>query len=217
MMKIFSKIKKCLSLLTLLVVGCPISAWAAINCSLGNMELNNVSLIEEGGAIAGTIDNPWINQRHIFCGEVRIVSGNLVAKGFHSQPLAERPITNDGDLHINYVDIFNTNPVLPGADQLYTSINVRVLNGENYIPKNGNSTMFPNQCTQEQVINSIRYAFNIAVDLGDLPNDRNVFNQKSGPGGGNYCYANGAPFTIRGYRNQIEGAYIINTAFPILN
>lgn len=133
---------------------------------------------------------PQINLRHIFCGEVNNKGKNV---GFHStQALGQIgvPTLVAGTLHtVNAPDIFTATSQFP--------------NGGNKF-----STFFPNDCSQDQIVESILYAVGHAEPYhpwGQVG--------PSAPAGGavvGHCLNGGAPFRIRFAEKDGQ----INTAFP---
>jgi hypothetical protein len=140
--------------------------------------------------------DPPINQTHVFCGEW---SRNR-PKGFHSRPSGVNP---------NTVDKFEiTQPA--NRQGIYGG----TWNYSGHSNPNKFSTMFPDRCTQTQVINSILYAANHKQSCpANAPNwawcGINAPNTNADP----YCNGdNGGLFTIAGaFLNDGK----INTAFPL--
>lgn len=86
---------------------------------------------------------PPINADHVFCGEVR---NNGTAAGFHSRPGGANPAT---------VANFVVTQV-PNANGVYGG-NVTLVNPNGANPTKF-STMFPDSCSQAEVVQSILYA-----------------------------------------------------------
>lgn len=140
---------------------------------------------------------PEINKEHIFCGEI---SGHL-AKGFHARPDGNNPAT------VAQFDI--TQPA--NAQDIYGGIAHLDIHGEQ---AQKFSTMFPDRCDQEEVLNSVLYAYHhqIACPAG-APNWASC-------GDSNPVVADGTPRC-----DGVGGAYTIafatlangniNTAFPL--
>lgn len=136
--------------------------------------------------------NPVVQNQHVFCGEV---SGNpLVAKGFHSRPGGHNP---------------NSIGILPGTTALQVPmapVGIYALRQFN-ITENGNtrlkalSTMFPDACTQANVVTAIQHAANGAAANGQFVGTS-----------GNACQAGNppAPFNIIGYMQNGQ----VRTAWP---
>lgn len=142
---------------------------------------------------------PQVNQNHIFCGELK---GDR-PKGFHSRPGGINPVT----VTSAKVTQPANNQGIYGIQWIYAGTN-----------KSKFSTMFPDRCSQGQVLTSIRYAAANPVQCPagapnwawcglnqppSLPVDR----QKA------YCLANNnQPFVIAGA--SLDNGNI-NTAFPL--
>jgi len=139
---------------------------------------------------------PPVNQVHIFCGE-----WNGGPKGFHSRPGGLNPAT---------VTNFTVNQ--PANTQgIYSGIWEYV--GHPGVTKF--STMFPDACSQSQVLQSILYAaaHPIACPAG-APFWAWCGNNAPLGGGGIYCNsANGTVFVIAG-ASLANGN--VNTAFPLM-
>lgn len=144
---------------------------------------------------------PAVNQTHIFCGEWN--SQKQRPSGFHSRPKGQNP---------NTVAKF-TMTQSPNSQGIYGG-------RWNYIgqSKDKFSTMFPDNCTQTQVINSIVYA---ATHPSSCPANAPSwascgFNQPQSSTG-NYCKAlNKAKFLIA-FAPLGDNKNKINTAFPLRN
>ena len=143
-------------------------------------------------------NNPQINQTHIFCGEWD--SRRNRAKGFHSRPNGVSP---------NTVASF----------QITQSPNARGVYGGNwsyagYTNSTKFSTMFPDRCSQQQVLNSIAYAASNQTSCpSGAPNW--AWCGSSAPSANAKQYCNGNDGSIL----TVAGAYLndgrINTAFPL--
>ena len=201
-----------LILLAVFIAGHSSSSLAAIDCSVASLDVTNEAV--NIAIHAGQIGNPFINQRHVFCGEVNGPN----ATGFHSTPGNILPTLGNNYGAPHSVQYDDPNPWFPENHEKYTAQGVAISDGlGNFFLKHNVSTMFPNRCTKIQVINSIRYAFNnplapIVVN--------NQFQGPSGPAAYNvdFCYGDvvEVPFEIRAYLNNINGEYIVNTAYPML-
>lgn len=142
--------------------------------------------------------SPQINQPHIFCGEWD--SRRNRAKGFHSRPSGVSP---------NTVASF----------QISQAANSQGVYGGNwsYAGRGGQtkfSTMFPDRCTQQQVINSISYAASSRRSCpSSAPNW--AWCGSSAPSANAAEYCNGDDGSIL----TVAGAFLndgrINTAFPL--
>ena len=143
-----------------------------------------------------------VNLHHIFCGEP---GRRGRAKGFHAVPgglsrSAPRPYVNHGGMEG------------PNAEGVYTLRNITLrFEGETY--DKFLSTMFPDACTQAQVLRSVVYAN--THNAGSCANPHWAVCGPSAPpdGGTQYCLGNnGKAFTIAGAPKR-NGK--INTGFPI--
>lgn len=142
---------------------------------------------------------PPVHDNHIFCGEINR-RGNAV--GFHSRPGGINPIFAGGAPAVIGGVVGPTQvPAPPGIYRLNNFTIVAAPGGAQAVK--AFSTMFPDKCTQAQVLASIRHA------AGPPPLAPNIqFNGQSGT----YCVAdNGAQFDIRGYTDN-NGDIV--TAFP---
>ncbi|SFP61016.1 EndoU nuclease [Nitrosomonas cryotolerans] len=140
-----------------------------------------------------------INQQHIFCGEWR----KDRPKGFHSRPNGLNPST------IAYFTIQDS----PNAAGVYTGR----WSYQHRLNKNKFSSMFPDHCSIEQVLNSISYAS--AYSSPHCPSgspDWLTCGQNKPPiteeNSIQFCSINNQSFTIAFARLK-DGR--INTAFPI--
>ena len=139
-----------------------------------------------------------MNQKHVFCGEWK--RGR--AKGFHSRPDGKNPAT---------VAKFTVQDH-PNKAGIYTGR----WSYQNHTDKNKFSSMFPDNCSTEQVLNSINYASS-NTDANcpkGSPNWTKCGQNMPASADNNqaYCSINGKHFTI-GYAPPRNGK--INTAFPI--
>ncbi len=139
-----------------------------------------------------------MNQKHLFCGEWK--RGR--AKGFHSRPDGKNPAT---------VAAFTVQDH-PNKAGIYTGR----WSYQNHSDKNKFSSMFPDSCSTEQVLNSISHASsntNTSCPKGS-PNWTQCGQNKpsSAENNSSYCSINDKRFTI-GYAPPQNGK--INTAFPI--
>ncbi len=140
-----------------------------------------------------------INQKHIFCGEWK----KDRPKGFHSRPDGHNPLT---------VARFTIQD-RPNAAGIYTS-KWSYLDHPN---KNKFSSMFPDSCSKEQVLNSISHAAahpNPQCPAGSpdwltCGQNRPSTLEKNSL---NYCNKDNVLFTI-GFATPKDGT--INTAFPL--
>ncbi len=143
-------------------------------------------------------NNHQVNHAHIFCGEVNR-SGQVV--GFHSRPRGQNPST---------VRQFRITQSLNGQG-IYGGEWTHAAGGGTKF-----STMFPDRCTDEQVINSIAYAESNPVRCpSGAPNW--AWCGLNGPTEttqqARFCTAsNGSSYTVAGATNR-DGR--INTGFPL--
>lgn len=143
---------------------------------------------------------PPINADHVFCGEVR---ANGTAAGFHSRPGGVNPATV-ANFVINQPA--NANGVYGG--------NVTLVNPNGPNPTKF-STMFPDSCTQAEVVQSILYAHanQVACPAG-APGWASCGLNRPDPAAGGHCVGDDAAtrfyiaFGTLGNGN-------INTAFPL--
>ena len=144
-------------------------------------------------------NNPQVNQAHIFCGQL----DNNRPKGFHSRPNG-------------------INPATVKAVRITQSANAQGIYGIQWTYVNTNasksSTMYPDRCTQTQVLNSIRYAGTHQNQCpANAPNwswcGKNRPDPLSSSDQNLYCNTNnGQLFTIAGASLNNGN---INTAFPL--
>jgi len=139
-----------------------------------------------------------INQAHVFCGEWK----NNAPKGFHSRPKGENPAT---------VKQFRVQDK-PNAAGIYTGkwIHADSAGQEKF------STMFPDSCSSEQVLNSIAYA---AAHQEPCPSGAPSWSrcgknrpETAGKDRTDYCGSSSPRFVIAFAPPQ---GGLINTAFPI--
>lgn len=136
---------------------------------------------------------PVVQNQHIFCGEV---SGNpLRAKGFHSRPNGLNP---------NTITILpgTTITVPPGAPAGIYNLNQFNITENGQTRTKAISTMFPDACSQANVVAAIQHAA-----AGAAPNAQ--FHGTSG----NACQAGNpaAPFNIVGFTDAYGQ---VRTAWP---
>jgi len=139
-----------------------------------------------------------VNQQHIFCGEF----DNGRPKGFHSRPGGSNPHT------IARVSVTQA----PNNRGIYS---VRWSHVENPA-RDKFSTMFPDRCSQAQVMESIRYAAANRVSCpSGAPDWAWCGYNRPGTGDSNrFCQADdGRRFVIAGA--FIRGRNRVNTAFPL--
>ena len=144
-------------------------------------------------------NGPVINQQHIFCGEWH----RDRPKGFHSRPDGKNPAS------IAQLSIQSK----PNKAGVYTIRWSHIRN----IKKEKFSSMFPDQRTTQQVINSIHYAIKHTIPCpSNSPNwlqcgqnKPSITSEKENP---QFCSHNNILFTI-GLAFDHNGR--INTAFPI--
>ncbi|WP_194791862.1 EndoU domain-containing protein [Pseudomonas sp. UFMG81] len=179
MKKTFAYLPVRTALASLAVIGSLAFAQTSVACPQGN----------SGGA-------PAVDQQHVFCGEV---SGGA-AKGLHSRPGGTMP---------------NSAAVIPGTTTVTTTAQmptgIYALNRFN-ITQGGQtrektiSTMFPDNCTQANVVAAIQNAYNNRTSLNGT--------RFTGPSGAS-CGAGtpAASFDIVGYLDAVGGT-VIRTAYP---
>ncbi|HVJ33360.1 MAG TPA: EndoU domain-containing protein [Terriglobia bacterium] len=135
---------------------------------------------------------PVVHNQHIFCGEI---NGAGRATGFHSRPGGVNPAT-----------VTNTPAPVPRAPAgVYNLSNFNITQG-GVTAQKAISTMFPDACSQANVIAAIQNAVNNATAGG------HGAGQFQGPSGAS-CQA-GAPlasFVITGY---LDGHGEVITAWP---
>ncbi len=174
----FSAVKPLLLSLCLLSIGAPV-ANAQIACPQ--------PLARAVPAAPPAPAVPPIDQNHIFCGDVG-PGGN--AGGFHSRPGGVNPAT---------IGILpGTNITIPpgAAAGVYNLNNFNITDAVNGMTANkAVSTMFPNTCSQANVVAAIRHAFLNGGNSGPTCG-------AGGPGG--------APFNIL----VVVNAGVIRTAYP---
>ena len=207
----------------MLVIATPSEAF--VNCNDAN-QVDNVALQTAGTIAVGTRLNPNINRRHVFCGEIN-VGGNAV--GFHYRENGEEPrrgakVGSPLQAKITAGIDYIIDGGAPAHDRRYVASGVQVWNPltNAWVAKANVSTMFPDNCTPAQIVNSIRYAYTHAATIpGGVGG---AFAGPSAPPGANvnYCYGvdntggTNVPFPIGGYLNNPGGGanWIINSAFP---
>lgn len=142
---------------------------------------------------------PQVNQTHIFCGEFK----NNQPKGFHSRPNGINPST------VKAVKVTQSpnSQGLYGIEWTYSGTSVSKF-----------STIYPDRCSQSQVLNSVRYAEANRVQCpASAPNwawcGKNQPNSVPSADKNLYCQSNdGTRFTIAGATLNNGN---INTAFPL--
>lgn len=182
-----------------------VSAFAQIDCVGGSAAVPNV-LLNPGAA--NTNLNPYINQRHVFCGELR---DNNTATGYHSRPGGHDPILAPAVLAARVTGAVTQSTDYPDVYQ-GVGIQVRQVDGPWVDKQPDFSTFFPDHCTQAQVVASIGYAYSQNPQGASAP-----FHGPSAPNAGaqHYCTSNdGSLLQVRGYLNSIGGNWIVNTAYP---
>lgn len=144
-------------------------------------------------------DQIRLNQQHVFCGEWY----NNRPKGFHARPGGDNPAT------IARLSIQSQ----PNAAGIYTAR----WTYKRHPQQEKFSSMFPDQCTAAQIVQSIAYA--VTLGKSDCPTGSPNWAQcgQNGPDddailSGQYCSVNGTRFTIAFAPPQ---AGRINTAFPL--
>ncbi|WP_369127486.1 EndoU domain-containing protein [Candidatus Entotheonella palauensis] len=145
-------------------------------------------------------DNPQVNLHHIFCGE-KNRSGRAV--GYHANPGGNTPST--------FVSVGTKGA--PNAAGLATWRQITLnLKGSNLVKPL--STMFPNSCTQNQVVKSIVYASKNATGSCASPGWAKCGPSAPSSGDRNsYCLGkNGSVLTIATAAPRNNK---INTGFPI--
>ncbi|TVQ51468.1 MAG: hypothetical protein EA366_15435 [Spirulina sp. DLM2.Bin59] len=142
--------------------------------------------------------NPSINQAHIFCGEW----SHNQPRGFHSRPGGRNPSTVQ---NFQMTQPANSQGIYGGTWHYVGQSNPRKF-----------STMFPDSCTQTQVVNSIVYAArNRQSCPANAPSWAWCGSNAPTANAANYCKGNGNHnrlFTIAG-ASLNDGR--INTAFPL--
>lgn len=145
--------------------------------------------------------NPQVNLHHIFCGEIK----KGAAKGYHANPGGETPST--------YVARKVSADRGPNPQGLRTWFDIQLaVNGQTAIKSM--SSIFPYNCTQDQIVNSVVYS--------SLHSSKNCAGQSAwvncGPSAPNtgtkqYCLGDdGSIFTIGTSTPQDNK---INTGFPV--
>lgn len=143
--------------------------------------------------------NPQVNLHHVFCGEVN-KKGNAV--GYHSNPNGQTPTTykshNGGDAS-NKAGVY-----------VWDKISL-TLKGKTLVKPL--SSMFPNHCSQMQIIKSIQYSSNVSKKSCTSPSWAQC--APSAPSSGDlssYCLGdNKKALTIATALNSGK----VNTGFPI--
>ncbi|WP_071871610.1 EndoU domain-containing protein [Atopomonas hussainii] len=182
-----------------------LSAMAQIDCAADSDAVANVLLDPQAN---NSPANPYINQRHVFCGEVR----NNAGKGFHARPGGQDPILVEGEGAARVTGQLAPSVQYPGVYR-GDDVQVRQVVGPWVNKQPPYSTFFPDHCSQAQVVASIGYAYS--------QNPRQVagaFNGPSAPilGAQTHCTGTaGEVLQLRGYLNLIGGTWILNTAYPL--
>jgi hypothetical protein len=128
-----------------------------------------------------SVGTPPVNQQHIFCGEIKDPRTNAKAHGFHSRPKGANPTT------ITAIDgQRGTTATQTKQAGIYRLNNFDITEG-GVTRRKAFSTMFPDACSQANVIAAIEYA--VAHGKGST-------RRKTGPSGPS-CQASGnTPFDI---------------------
>ncbi|WP_417842433.1 EndoU domain-containing protein [Thalassospira sp.] len=100
-----------------------------------------------------TVDHIDINQRHVFCGEI----GRYGAVGFHSQPDGETPDTVKFDAYSSALVLSHPDHGQWHTNGIYELNNFLVSDGIDQLNKT-RSTMFPDHCTMNNVLDAIAHA-----------------------------------------------------------
>jgi hypothetical protein len=143
--------------------------------------------------------NPAVNQLHIFCGEWNPRKNRPA--GFHSRPAGENPATI-GQLKINQQ---------PNAQGLY---GVR-WSYAGHPARQKFSSMFPDTCSQDQVLKSIVYAANHRKPCPEgAPPWAKCGPNRPTQGGQGYCQASDQSIFTIAYAT-LRDSDKVNTAFPV--
>jgi len=152
-------------------------AWGAVSCP---------QPLAEG--------TPPVRAQHIFCGEINN-AGKAV--GFHSRPGGTNPAS------VSDTDETRPDPRRPG---IYSISLFRITEGGRSGIKTL-STMFPDKCSQADVLAAIRHAYETGEKGGD-----GSFRGLSGP---RCTDGAGKPFRILGFTATGRGGrVVISTAYP---
>ncbi len=138
---------------------------------------------------ANSAGPPVVKSQHIFCGEI---NGQGRATGFHSRPDGHNPATVTG----------TGAPQPVGPAGIYNLFNFDITQGGVTAVK-AISTMFPDACSQADVLAAIRNALANGVVAGL---------QFTGPSGAT-CQA-GVPLASFNIKGFLDGAGRIVTAYP---
>ncbi|MDH0731826.1 EndoU domain-containing protein [Pseudomonas sichuanensis] len=144
---------------------------------------------------ANSAGNPAVDQQHVFCGEV---SGGA-AKGLHSRPGGVMP-NSAANTPATTVTV---SPTMPAG--IYALNNFTITQAGQTRTKTI-STMFPDACTQANVVAAIQNAYNNRTSLNGT--------RFTGPSGAS-CGA-GTPavsFDIVGFLDSVGGS-VVRTAYP---
>ncbi|KNX77068.1 hypothetical protein DA83_03795 [Pseudomonas sp. 250J] len=163
---------------------------------IGSLAFSLVPVASAQAAVACPQPNsggvPAVNQQHVFCGEV----ANNRAKGFHSRPGGQLPAT------VAFTAATTNTPVGPAGIYVLRSFNI-TQNG--VTASKSISTMFPDSCSQANVVAAIQNAYNNRTSLNG--------NEFRGPSGAHCVAGNpGASFNIVGYLNG--AGTVVTTAYP---
>ena len=173
-----------------------------------------ISVASDGYTGAGN-GIPRIKLKHIFKGDDK--GSRRPPTGYHSTIDDGGIISSksaNGEKEFRNTSSKNTQGVYE------TSWRFKRSNGT-YSPWKSKSTMFPDDCSKNQVISSIRYAYNSPVTISG--------NYKQGPGGGStpsstdltyLCYGtDNSPLIIQFFKNNHTGSpndnTTLDTAFPL--
>jgi len=181
-----------------------LSAAAQIDCSAGSAAVANVLL---DPTQPNSTNNPYINQRHVFCGEVN----GAHATGYHARPGGHDPILVPTQLAARVTGNLTASNVYQGVYR-GDGIQVRQAVGGAWFNKQQSSTFFPDTCSQSEVVESIRFAYGQNPLVADGP-----FEGPSAPNADPADHCTGdddAALQVRGYLNNIGGSWILNTAYP---
>ncbi|MDF9756135.1 hypothetical protein ACVWY1_001052 [Pseudomonas sp. TE6288] len=139
---------------------------------------------------------PAVNQQHVFCGEVQVQAAGNRAKGFHSRPNGQSPAT------VTFTAATTNTPRGPAGIYVLRNFNI-TQNGATGTKTV--STMFPDTCSQANVVAAIQNAYNNRTGL--------VNGEFHGPSGAS-CQAGNpaASFNIVGYMNA--SGTVVTTAYP---
>ena len=144
--------------------------------------------------------SPKVNLHHVFCGELNS-KGRAV--GYHANPNGNTPST--------YISHGGGQPANSAGIYQWNKINLSL--GGKTVQK-PMSSMFPDKCSQSQIVTSIQYSANKAPKSCSNPSWAKC--GPSAPTSGNraaYCLGdNGSVFTIA---TALNSSGNVNTGFPI--